>query len=67
MKYLKFQISSQLDLIEAAVSDLSTTLAVHINPLAVNRHNGIAINIEAISDVGSDTGITESYDQVRAN
>ena len=52
------QISSQLDLIEAAVSDLSTTLAVHINPLAVNRHKGIAINIEAISDVGSDTGIT---------
>lgn len=52
------QISSQLDLIEAAVNDLSATLAVHINPLAVNRHKGIAINIEAISDVGSDDGIT---------
>jgi len=52
------QIASQLDLIEAAVNDLSATLAVHINPLATNRHSGIAITIDAISNSGSAEGIT---------
>lgn len=52
------QIASQLDLIEAAVNDLSATLAVHINPLATNRHSGIAITIDAISSSGSAEGIT---------
>jgi hypothetical protein len=52
------QIVAQLDLIEDAVNDLSTTLAIHINPLATNRHNGIAISIDAISSTGSSEGIT---------
>lgn len=52
------QITSQLDLIESAVNDLSTTLAIHINPLATGRHSGIAINIDAISSAGSGDGIT---------
>ena len=52
------QISSQIGLIESAVNDLSTTLAVHINPAATNRHKGIAISIDAISNTESEEGIT---------
>lgn len=48
------QVASRIDAIITQVDELSTTLAVHINPEASNRHKGVAISIEEAVVLASD-------------
>jgi len=54
------QIILQVDLLEASIADLNTTLSAHIHPAATNRHKGLAIAIDAILNTPSALGVTSS-------
>lgn len=48
-------LSGELDLIEAQIGELSSTLAAHININAINRHPASAISVETKTSTPSDT------------